>query len=110
MSLKSENIFVGNSAIKPCALSVVCSSQYWTICKNKCLLKRPSIGGWGNNHLQPSCGQKGSGESGYLGAPAAISSALNDAVRPLGITIAKLPIRAAALSDAIAAVRQASNP
>jgi len=55
-------------------------------------------------------GQKGSGESGYLGAPAAISSALNDAVRPLGITIAKLPIHAAALSDAIAAVRQASNP
>jgi hypothetical protein len=66
------------------------------------------------HHCTPSpftvFGQKGSGESGYLGAPAAISSALNDAVRPLGITIAKLPIRAAALSDAIAAVRQASNP
>jgi 2-furoyl-CoA dehydrogenase large subunit len=66
------------------------------------------------HHCTPSpftvFGQKGSGESGYLGAPAAISSALNDAVRPLGITIAKLPIHAAALSDAIAAVRQASNP
>ncbi len=32
-------------------------------------------------------GQKGSGESGYLGAPAAIASAVNDAVRPLGITV-----------------------
>ena len=66
------------------------------------------------HHCTPSpftvFGQKGSGESGYLGAPAAISSALNDAVRPLGITIAKLPIRAAALSDAIAAVRQVSSP
>ena len=32
-------------------------------------------------------GQKGSGESGYLGAPAAIASAVNDAVRPLGIVV-----------------------
>ena len=31
-------------------------------------------------------GQKGSGESGYLGAPAAVASAVNDAVRPLGIS------------------------
>ena len=64
------------------------------------------------HHCTPSpftvFGQKGSGESGYLGAPAAISSAVNDALRPLGLTIAKLPICAAALSDAIAAVRQAS--
>ena len=66
------------------------------------------------HHCTPSpftvFGQKGAGESGYLGAPAAIFSAVNDAVRPLGITIAKLPIRPAALSDAIAAVRHASNP
>ena len=49
------------------------------------------------HHCTPSpftvFGQKGAGESGYLGAPAAIFSAVNDAVRPLGITIAKLPIR-----------------
>ena len=32
-------------------------------------------------------GQKGSGESGYLGAPAAVASAVNDAVRPLGIVV-----------------------
>jgi 2-furoyl-CoA dehydrogenase large subunit len=66
------------------------------------------------HHCTPSpftvLGQKGSGESGYLGAPAAILSAVNDAVRSLGLTIAKLPIRPAALSDAIAAVRYASNP
>ena len=47
------------------------------------------------HHVTPSphtvFGQKGSGESGYLGAPAAISSAINDAVRPLGI-----PLRGAA--------------
>jgi 2-furoyl-CoA dehydrogenase large subunit len=59
------------------------------------------------HHCTPSpftvFGQKGSGESGYLGAPAAISSAVNDALQPLGIAVAKLPIRIAALSDAIAA-------
>lgn len=58
-------------------------------------------------HCTPSpftvLGQKGSGESGYLGAPAAISGAINDALAPLGITVEKLPIRVAALSDRIAA-------
>jgi 2-furoyl-CoA dehydrogenase large subunit len=59
------------------------------------------------HHCTPSpftvFGQKGSGESGYLGSPAAISGAINDAVAPLGISFAKLPIRIAAISDAIAA-------
>jgi 2-furoyl-CoA dehydrogenase large subunit len=50
-------------------------------------------------------GQKGSGESGYLGAPAAIASAVNDAVRPLGITVNSLPIKVAQLGDMIAAAR-----
>jgi len=62
------------------------------------------------HHCTPSpytvLGQKGSGESGYLGAPAAISSAVNDALAPLGIAVAKLPIRIAALGDAIAAAQQ----
>jgi len=61
------------------------------------------------HHCTPSpftvLGQKGSGESGYLGAPAAISSAVNDAVRELGISFNKLPIRIAAISDAVAAAR-----
>ena len=59
------------------------------------------------HHCTPSpftvFGQKGSGESGYLGSPAAISGAINDAVSPLGISFSRLPIRIAAISDAIAA-------
>jgi 2-furoyl-CoA dehydrogenase large subunit len=50
-------------------------------------------------------GQKGSGESGYLGAPAAIASAVNDAIRPLGIVVDSLPIKIAQLGDMIAAAR-----
>jgi CO/xanthine dehydrogenase Mo-binding subunit len=48
-------------------------------------------------------GQKGSGESGYLGAPAAIAGAVNDALRPLGIAVNALPIRISLLGDMIAA-------
>ncbi len=48
-----------------------------------------------------SLGQKGSGEGGYLGAPAAVASAVNDALAPLGISIAELPMR---LSDIEAAI------
>ena len=47
-------------------------------------------------------GQKGSGESGYLGAPAAIASAINDAVRPLGIVVNSLPVKVGKLGDMIA--------
>jgi CO/xanthine dehydrogenase Mo-binding subunit len=65
------------------------------------------------HHCTPSpftvLGQKGSGESGYLGAPAAIASAINDAVSPLGISFDKLPIRLTAISDAVAAARSAAK-
>ncbi len=65
------------------------------------------------HHCTPSpvsvFGQKGSGESGYLGSPAAISSAINDAVAPLGLSFDKLPIRISALGDAIAS-RLGSDP
>ena len=65
------------------------------------------------HHCTPSpftvFGQKGSGESGYLGAPAAVSGAINDALRPLGIRMSKLPIRISALSDAVAAVTDANQ-
>jgi 2-furoyl-CoA dehydrogenase large subunit len=50
-------------------------------------------------------GQKGSGESGYLGAPAAIASAVNDAIRLLGLKVNSLPIKIAQLGDMIAAAR-----
>src|SRR5246127_4097981 len=62
------------------------------------------------HHCTPSpftvFGQKGSGESGYLGAPAAISAAVNDCVAALGISFNKLPIRISAVGDAIAAAQQ----
>jgi 2-furoyl-CoA dehydrogenase large subunit len=48
------------------------------------------------DHCTPSplttFGQKGSGESGYLGAPAALVSAVNDALSPLGASIHTLPM------------------
>jgi 2-furoyl-CoA dehydrogenase large subunit len=62
------------------------------------------------HHCTPSpftvFGQKGSGESGYLGAPAAISAAVNDCVASLGISFNKLPIRISAIGDAIAEAQQ----
>jgi len=65
------------------------------------------------HHVTPSpftvFGQKGSGESGYLGAPAAISNGINEAVRGLGISFSKLPIRMSAISDAIAEANQSKQ-
>ena len=65
------------------------------------------------HHVTPSpltvFGQKGSGESGYLGTPAAIATAVNDAVRPLGIVVNKLPIKIAELGDMIAGARDKPN-
>ena len=48
-----------------------------------------------------SLGQKGTGEGGYLGAPAAVASAVNDALSPLGITLNELPMRACDIEQAI---------
>jgi 2-furoyl-CoA dehydrogenase large subunit len=48
-------------------------------------------------------GQKGSGEAGYLGAPAAVASAVNDALAPLGLHVAELPMTPAALGELLAA-------
>ena len=62
------------------------------------------------HHETPSpltvLGQKGSGESGYLGAPAAVANAVNDALCPLGISINTLPLKMSKLADAIAAARE----
>ena len=48
------------------------------------------------DHCTPSplttFGQKGSGEAGYLGAPAAIANAINDALLPLNKRVDTLPI------------------
>jgi 2-furoyl-CoA dehydrogenase large subunit len=42
-----------------------------------------------------SLGQKGSGEAGYMGAPAVIANAVNDALSVYGTRIDSLPIRSA---------------
>jgi len=39
-----------------------------------------------------SRGQKGVGEAGYMGAPAAVASAVNDALAPAGVAIRHVPI------------------
>ena len=53
------------------------------------------------DHCTPSphttFGQKGSGEAGYLGAPAALACAINDALAPLEISIDELPMTPLAL-------------
>jgi 2-furoyl-CoA dehydrogenase large subunit len=57
------------------------------------------------DHCTPSplttFGQKGSGEAGYLGAPAAIANAINDALEPLGTSIDTLPMSHLAIWKAI---------
>jgi len=61
------------------------------------------------DHCTPSplttFGQKGSGEAGYLGAPAAIANAVNDALAPLGAVIDTLPMSHLAIWNAIQASR-----
>jgi 2-furoyl-CoA dehydrogenase large subunit len=57
------------------------------------------------DHCTPSplteFGQKGSGEAGYLGSPAAIASAVNDALSPLGASIDHLPMTPTAIWEAL---------
>jgi carbon-monoxide dehydrogenase large subunit len=43
-------------------------------------------------------GVKGMGEGGTVGAPAAIANAVADALRPLGVSVTRLPIRPETLS------------
>jgi 2-furoyl-CoA dehydrogenase large subunit len=65
------------------------------------------------DHCTPSplttFGQKGSGEAGYLGAPAAIANAVNDALDPLGASIDALPISHLAIWSAIGARKGAAS-
>jgi len=57
------------------------------------------------DHCTPSplttFGQKGSGEAGYLGAPAAIANAINDALAPLDAALDTLPMSHLAIWNAI---------
>jgi len=54
-------------------------------------------------------GQKGIGESGAIGSTAAVASAVNDALRPLGVRIDCLPITPRTIDAALAAVRSAAG-
>jgi 2-furoyl-CoA dehydrogenase large subunit len=58
------------------------------------------------DHCTPSplttFGQKGSGEAGYLGAPAAIANAINDALAPRGKSLEELPMTHQAIWKALA--------
>ena len=53
-------------------------------------------------------GQKGIGESGAIGPPAAIANAVNDALRPLGVAINRLPITPHRVLGAILAARSSA--
>jgi carbon-monoxide dehydrogenase large subunit len=46
-------------------------------------------------------GQKGIGESGAIGSPAAIANAVNDALRPLGVQVNQLPISPRVIVEAM---------
>ena len=48
-------------------------------------------------------GQKGIGESGAIGSPAAIANAVNDALRPLGAEVNQLPVSPRVVLEALAA-------
>jgi 2-furoyl-CoA dehydrogenase large subunit len=65
------------------------------------------------DHCTPSplteFGQKGSGEAGYLGSPAAIASAINDAMAPAGASIDALPMTPIAIWQALRAARGAAT-
>jgi 2-furoyl-CoA dehydrogenase large subunit len=67
------------------------------------------------DHCTPSplteFGQKGSGEAGYLGSPAALASAVNDALAPRGASIDHLPMTPQAIWRALqaAAVPQSAK-
>jgi carbon-monoxide dehydrogenase large subunit len=50
-------------------------------------------------------GQKGIGEGGAIGPPAAIANAVNDALRPLGVEINRLPITPHRILEAVLAAR-----
>lgn len=54
-------------------------------------------------------GQKGIGEGGAIGPPAAIANAVNDALRPLGVEVSEVPITPRRLLAAIRA-RQGNLP
>ena len=54
-------------------------------------------------------GYKGMGEGGAIASPAAVANAVNDALRPLDITISRFPITPPRIREAIQATRHYSQ-
>jgi aerobic carbon-monoxide dehydrogenase large subunit len=52
-------------------------------------------------------GAKGAGEAGFAGAMVAVLNAVNDAIRPLGARLDRLPVSA---PNVLAALRAAAEP
>jgi 2-furoyl-CoA dehydrogenase large subunit len=65
------------------------------------------------DHCTPSplttFGQKGSGEAGYLGAPAAVANAVNDALAPLGVEVNTLPMSHLAIWETLSKATRDDN-
>jgi CO/xanthine dehydrogenase Mo-binding subunit len=63
-------------------------------------------------HVTPSpvnpLGAKGTAEGGYMTAPAALASAVEDALRPLGVTIDAIPMSPERLLELMKAARESS--
>jgi CO/xanthine dehydrogenase Mo-binding subunit len=55
-------------------------------------------------------GIKGVGEAGAIPVPALLASALDDALRPLGVRITRMPLSPSELRDLIAAARPQAEP
>ncbi len=53
-------------------------------------------------------GQKGIGEGGAIGPPAAIANAINDALAPLGVEVTETPVTPRRLLAALAAARRSA--
>jgi carbon-monoxide dehydrogenase large subunit len=53
-------------------------------------------------------GQKGIGEGGAIGPPAAIANAINDALAPLGVEVTETPVTPKRLLAALAAARRSA--
>lgn len=64
-----------------------------------------------SGHAQPAeparC--EGAGEAGTIGAPAAISGAVEDALRPFGVTVTRLPLNPSRILELIQGGRAASS-
>jgi aerobic carbon-monoxide dehydrogenase large subunit len=72
----------------------------------------PTIGLYDQETRSPlnSLGVKGAGEAGTLGVPAVIASAVEDALRPLGVRLQSMPLSPGLLGDLIFEAGTAATP